>query len=422
MRKSFRAGRDMATVLENIEIMTGQRGDGRDRVVTYGDLAGLNLAKLLVGAGGNIQLKSLGYKDAGPAPAFPSHPKNFTVNGGFSAVLLEWDMPDYRGHALTEIYRSTEDNLANAVMVASSAAAVYGDPVDPGWKGYYWIRFVNSAGVPGPYNNTVGTFAETQPDIDEMIDLIDDEINNSPLIGQLTKEITETNRSVANVQKNITTRVAEANKGVIETNQRVVKVQQNVTHVLDNVGKLEHKVDHINKNGGEAFQSIWSTKASASGITAGIGIVAGKDGDGRPLSHVAVSANQFFVFDPNNPTDTSRYAIPFSVSNGKVVIVDAVMRDAIIKFLKAENIVADKVKAGISLTTPILSSATINNGKFQVDAAGNLKIGDLFRVSNTGRITIRQGTGSIGLVITNERIEVYDENGALMLRLGKLDD
>ncbi|WP_145607994.1 phage tail tip fiber protein [Yersinia rochesterensis] len=368
MTKGFRAGRDAAAISENIEVLTGQRGDGRNRAVTYADLADLDLAKLRSGAGGKLQLKPSPNDNTGPSPSFPTQPRNFKANGGFSAVLLEWDMPNYRGHSITEIYRSTEDNLANAVMVASSAAAVYGDPVDPGWQGFYWIRFVNSAGVEGPFNASKGTPAKTAVDIDELIDLINKEINDSPLIGELASSVSD-----------------------------------------------------LDKNGGQAFQKMWSTKVNASGITAGIGIVAGKDASGKPISQVAISASQFFVFDPNNPKDTGTYAIPFSVVGGKVVITEAVIREATIKILNAQKIVADEVKAGISISTPTLNSATINNGKFTVDAAGNLKIGDLFSVSNTGRITIRQGAGSIGLVITNERIEVYDEKGALMVRLGKLD-
>ncbi|MEQ9721292.1 DUF1983 domain-containing protein [Yersinia alsatica] len=428
MKKGFRAGRDMAAILENIEVMTGQRGNGRDRVVTYGDLAELELAKLFVGTGGKALLKPRGYTEVGPAPAFPSPPKNFTANGGISAVLLEWEMPNYRGHSLTEIYRSTEDNLANAVIVASSAAAVYGDPVDPGWTGYYWIRFVNSAGVPGPFNDTAGTLAETQPDIDGMVELINAEINRSPLIDQLmdtleitSKDIANTRQSVKEVEQKVTQKLADARKGWVDTRQHVVKVQQHVTRASEDVGKLSQKIDSLDKEGGEAFQAMWSTKANASGIAAGIGLVAGKDADGKPISQVAVAANQFFVFDPNNPTDSRRYTLPFSVSSGKVIITDAVIRDAFIKFLKAQTIIADEVKAGISISTPTLNSAVINNGKFRVDAAGNVKIGELITISNTGRITIRQGDRNIGLVITNKRIEVYNENEAPMLFLGDLD-
>ncbi|EKN6297775.1 phage tail protein, partial [Yersinia enterocolitica] len=51
MTKGFRAGRDAAALSENIEVLTGQRGDGRHRAVTYAELADLDLAKLRAGAG-----------------------------------------------------------------------------------------------------------------------------------------------------------------------------------------------------------------------------------------------------------------------------------------------------------------------------------------------------------------------------------
>ncbi|WP_174847168.1 phage tail tip fiber protein [Yersinia artesiana] len=376
MTKGYRAGRDAAALTENIEILTGQRGDGRGQAVTREELAQLKLATLRAGGGGRFQLKPHHYTETGPVPAFPIRPQHFSAQGGFSVVLLLWEMPAYRGHAHTEIYRNTEDNLANAVLVGTSAAAMYSDPVDPGWKGYYWVRFVNASGIPGPFSGTGGAAAATQPHVDEMINLIHAEIHQSPLIGQIT----------------------------------------------DTMGSLGDKVDHLDQQGGEAFQAMWSTKAHASGVTAGIGLVAGKDAYGRPISQVAIAADRLFVFDPNKPGDTGRYAIPFSMSGGKVVIADAVIRDAIIKFLKAETIVADEVKAGISLSTPILNSAIINNGHFSVDAAGNVKIGDLITISSTGRITFRLGSRNIGLVITHERIDIYDENGVLMARFGKLDD
>lgn len=39
-------------------------------------------------------------------------------------------MPNYRGHSLTEVWRGTEDDLADAVLVATTPGQVYGDPVD----------------------------------------------------------------------------------------------------------------------------------------------------------------------------------------------------------------------------------------------------------------------------------------------------
>ncbi|EDT3088901.1 DUF1983 domain-containing protein, partial [Salmonella enterica subsp. enterica serovar Newport] len=164
--------------------------------------------------------------------------------------------------------------------------------------------------------------------------------------------------------------------------------------------------------------AMWAQKASADGITTGIGIVAGKDAAGNPISQVAVASSQFFVFDPNNPGNT---AYPFAVSGGKVVIQKAVIYDAVVQTLAAQRIVADEVKAGISITTPLLRSATISNGNFQVDSVGNLRIGSLLSISSDGQITIRNSYINVGLVIRNNRIDVYDDYGRIVVRIGKLN-
>ncbi|WP_374755461.1 hypothetical protein [Citrobacter amalonaticus] len=51
-KKPWRAGKDLASVVENMEIGTGQRGDGKDAFVTQRQLAELKLAKMRAGSGG----------------------------------------------------------------------------------------------------------------------------------------------------------------------------------------------------------------------------------------------------------------------------------------------------------------------------------------------------------------------------------
>ncbi|EDQ2394518.1 DUF1983 domain-containing protein, partial [Salmonella enterica subsp. enterica] len=276
-RKPWRAGKDLAAVVENMEIGTGQRGDGKDAFVTQRQLAELKLARMSAsGGGGNIRLTpGLGggiFPEPLP-PERPTKPEGLQVTGGFGYVLLEWVMPKYNGHSLAEVWRGTEDNLSDAVLVGTTPGQVYSDSVNPGWKGFYWIRFVNAAGVSGPYNSPDGTPAETKLSVQAVIDQIHEEAANSPAVVKLKEEISDSAKAV---------------------NERIEK---------------------ISEDGGKAFQAMWGQKASAAGITAGIGIVAGKDAAGNPISQVAVAASQLFVFDPNNPGNT---AYPFAVSGGKV--------------------------------------------------------------------------------------------------------
>lgn len=345
-KKPWRAGKDLAAVVENMEIGTGQRGDGKDAFVTQRQLAELKLAKINASGGGRVGLTpglGQGIFPEIPPPERPTKPQGFQVTGGFGYVLLEWVMPKYNGHSLAEVWRGTEDNLSDAVLVGTTPGQVYSDSVNPGWKGFYWIRFVNSAGVSGPYNSPDGTPAETQMDVRAVIDQIHDEAAKSPIVEELKKEISGS---------------------VKATNEHIEK---------------------ISEDGGQAFQAMWGQKASAAGITAGIGIVAGKDAAGNPISQVAIAASQLFIFDPNNPGNT---AYPFAVSGGKVVIQKAVIYDAVVETLAARRIIADEVKIGATLTAPYIRSGTISNGNFTVDSNGNMNAVN----ANLSNVTSRWGT------------------------------
>ncbi|ASO51203.1 DUF1983 domain-containing protein [Salmonella enterica subsp. enterica serovar Kentucky] len=374
-KKPWRAGKDLASVVENMEIGTGQRGDGKDAFVTQRQLAELKLARMnSAGGGGKVSLApGLGggiFPEPLP-PESPTKPEGLQVTGGFGYVLLEWVMPRYNGHSMAEIWRGTEDNLSDAVLVGTTPGQVYSDSVNPGWKGFYWIRFVNSAGVSGPYNSPDGTPAETQIDVQAVIDQIHDEAAKSPIVDVLKKEISDS---------------AEA------TNEHIEK---------------------ISEDGGKAFQAIWGQKASAAGITAGIGIVAGKDAAGKPVSQVAIASSQLFVFDPNNPGNT---AYPFAVSGGKVVIQKALIYDAVVDTLAAQHIVADDVKVGATLTAPYIRSATISNGNFTVDSNGNMNAvnatlnnvtsrGGYFYDLNAYNLNVNRGTLSDVHILNNCQVD-----------------
>ncbi|EIW2417515.1 DUF1983 domain-containing protein [Salmonella enterica subsp. enterica serovar Kentucky] len=374
-KKPWRAGKDLASVVENMEIGTGQRGDGKDAFVTQRQLAELKLARMnSAGGGGKVSLApGLGggiFPEPLP-PESPTKPEGLQVTGGFGYVLLEWVMPRYNGHSMAEIWRGTEDNLSDAVLVGTTPGQVYSDSVNPGWKGFYWIRFVNSAGVSGPYNSPDGTPAETQIDVQAVIDQIHDEAAKSPIVDVLKKEISDS---------------AEA------TNEHIEKISEDV---------------------GKAFQAIWGQKASAAGITAGIGIVAGKDAAGKPVSQVAIASSQLFVFDPNNPGNT---AYPFAVSGGKVVIQKALIYDAVVDTLAAQHIVADDVKVGATLTAPYIRSATISNGNFTVDSNGNMNAvnatlnnvtsrGGYFYDLNAYNLNVNRGTLSDVHILNNCQVD-----------------
>lgn len=345
----FRADTTLDAVIENVQILTGQRGEGA-AVIMVGDSSGSPVPFYPDGNGGSTGGGGSGggSSDDNIAPQYPSTPENLEVNGGFTVVELNWDAPTYYGHSLTEIWRCPMDNLSEAVRMGATAANIYSDPIDPVYEGYYWIRFVNNAGVAGPYNANTGTYVKTQESTEDIINVINDTINDSPLIEELQTG-------------------------------------------LDGV---EEEVTTINNEGTQAFQNMWSVKASADGITAGIGLVAGVDDEGHPISQVAVAATQFFVFDPNNPNpDGTMEALFYVDAEYGVCMQKAVIEQATIQVLNAQTIVADEVVVGIDIESPVIEGGeiTIGNG-FHVDSSGNMTANNAtLNDVKLNRITANQG-------------------------------
>jgi predicted phage tail protein len=85
-------------------------------------------------------------------------------------------------------------------------------------------------------------------------------------------------------------------------------------------------------------QAMWTVKAQAGDISAGIGLIADQ---ATGKSQVLVNASQFFVFD----NSVGKTAI-FAIDQGQVIIRDAVIRKATIDILNAQTITATNVKAG----------------------------------------------------------------------------
>ena len=113
--------------------------------------------------------------------------------------------------------------------------------------------------------------------------------------------------------------------------------------------------------------------------------------------------SSFFVFD-NAVGETAIFAI----DQGQVIIRDAVIRKATISIVNAMSITADTIKANASITSPNISGGTLNigGGNFQVNAAGTM--------------TLRSGPGNTGMVLNNNRLDVYDDAGVLRVRIGLL--
>ena len=195
-KPAFRAGRDTATLSENIELLTGQRGDLLDKAITRRELAAIGLANLrrLNNNSYVVEVPQIGTDDTIGRPVAPEHVE---ANGAFHAVLVEWDKPAYSGHSYAEIWRAEEDNLSKAVMVGTTAANVFSDAIGKWAHVWYWVRFVNRNNIIGPWNAVAGTEAQTSRDVQDILDEIEGKIQYSHLTAWLRQDIETQSQTAA---------------------------------------------------------------------------------------------------------------------------------------------------------------------------------------------------------------------------------
>ncbi|MEH8118760.1 DUF1983 domain-containing protein [Aeromonas allosaccharophila] len=188
-KPAYRAGRDQAATSENVELLTGQRGDKLDKAVTFRELNALGLATLRQGPGGiyipgkNPDLVDTGVYDK------PHAPVNVQASGAFHTVLVDWDGPKYRGHSHAEVWRAETDSLPAATLVGTTIANMFSDAIGKGAKFYYWVRFVNGKDDHGPFQGERGVVAETSRDVQDILDELQGKIESSHLAQELLKPI-----------------------------------------------------------------------------------------------------------------------------------------------------------------------------------------------------------------------------------------
>jgi len=208
------------SVSENLDVLTGRRGNIIDRAVTFRDLLDTGILKKasgLVTDGGTIDLVPATDPDPdGGVVDQPTQPTNLTATGGFGRISLTWTLPPYRGHSRIQIFRHTSDNLS-----AAQAAGVYqeyfGDAhfwndigLPSGTTYYYWVRSVNRLGATSAFNSSTGTSATTAIDylyVSGLIDdILDDDVNNLGLntaIDNAGGDLTQIQQDISDIQDDI---------------------------------------------------------------------------------------------------------------------------------------------------------------------------------------------------------------------------
>ncbi|WP_270835499.1 phage tail tip fiber protein [Aeromonas sp. QDB30] len=239
-KPAYRAGRDQAATAENVELLTGQRGDRLDKAVTFRELEALGLSTLHPGAGGvyvpgkNPELFPPGQME------FPHAPVNVIANGAFHTVLVEWDQPRYRGHAHAEIWRAESNNQSDATLVGTSSANLFSDAIGKGATFYYWVRFVNGKDDRGPFQGMQGIVAETSRDVQDILDELQGKIEKSHLVQSLLNTIED----VPQLQLDVS--ILKPKVDEIEViRPKVDAIEGKIPSIEQDIAILKPKVDEI---------------------------------------------------------------------------------------------------------------------------------------------------------------------------------
>jgi len=129
------------------------------------------------------------------------------------------------------------------------------------------------------------------------------------------------------------------------------------------------------------------------------GLALGADGQTGD-SQLLVYADKFAIVDPKSKILKSPFVVQTAGGKTQMALSGDFVADGLIH--------GRHIAAGQTLSSPSIEGGSLNIG------------GGRFSVSNTGQVSISAASGKVGMKMTNDRIEVYDEKGVLRVRLGKL--
>ncbi|MGP9656493.1 phage tail tip fiber protein [Halomonas sp. AOP31-B1-25] len=252
----------IAAMTEILETGEGVRGDPLDRKLTLRDILESGIGRLKPGMrpgqDGNLDSGALP-----PAPdlSIPPAPANFDAQGGFYGMInLSWTIPgqQYRNHAYTNIFRSEEDNFANAEVIGREAGGFYtdyvrDDAVDPDdptkLKGYYyWITFTSVVDIEGPPNSPNGTYAAPLADVGYVLELLTGEIDAGVLATELRQEIEKIPALESNIERLDPIETAIARIPAIETNIERIGPIETAIERLDPIETAIERIPAIETN------------------------------------------------------------------------------------------------------------------------------------------------------------------------------
>ena len=356
--------RDLRTFVDRVrEIITGT---GNDRLVSAQDL--INSGVVAPGNNGTLVLPTT-KRTIGTPPA----PADLTATGGVYDVFLEWDNPTYYGHDYTEVFSGGTNVIGDSVLLGFTPGVNYVDTIGSSQSRYYWVRFVNTLGIKGPFNSATGILGTTSAEVTHLLTVLTDQITQTQLFSSLGARVN----------------LIDVTNGGL-TNQYTVKIDSN-------------------------------------GYVSGFGL-AYTANNAAPFSDFIIRADRFSIASPSGPGLTP--IVPFIVTttqstiDGTVVPAGVYINGAYIKGgsiqgsaieggtisnSKLINVSANKITGAALEATSFIESAAYITGTqgWKIHANGTAEFG---AASIRGQITANQ--------INANGLTIRDTSGNIILNAG----
>lgn len=235
-----------------------------------------------------------------------------------------------------------------------------------------------------------------------------------------------------------------------DTEATVQVVQTALTKATGDIKSLGERITTVQSkaNGNEAavqtharsingLEAQYTVKVDVNGKVAGYGL-ATTPKNGTPESKFIVNADRFGVGSTGKAdifpftVDTRQNRVGVNgelVVNGKAIVDRLNAGDIHGDKITANTLNANRLKAG-SVTAREMAAGSITADKLNVNNLsaisanmGNINGGSLnlgngrFAVDNNGRVSISAASGNVGLKMTNDKIQFFNERGVLIVEL-----
>jgi len=352
--------RDLRSFLDRMRELVS--GSGVDRLISLNDLTSSGLAGS--DSSGNL---------IGPAQPFlasPPAPTNVTATAAIRNIIVEWDAPNYPGHAYAEVWGASTNSLTAAVLLGMTPGGIYVDETGPSVTRFYWVRFVNTNDVKGAYNAISGVSATTGPEVSYLLSTLTGAITETQLFSSLGARINLVD-GAASLPGSVNARVQTESTARQNADSAL---SSQITTLSSTVGQNTTAIQQeatTRANADGTLFAQYTVKIDTNGYVSGFGL-ASTANNATPFSDFIIRADRFSIASPSGPGIAP--VIPFIVTttsqviNGVTVppgtyIKDGFIQNGVITNAKIGNLAVDDAKIA-SLSVGKLTAGSIAAGQF----------------------------------------------------------